>query len=248
MSSACSDPLDRLKQTLKVRVPGTTDAMIDLEVVNTIDAFFHRTNAWRWRTAFDYREGELGYDINPPENSALVRVMSMVSGGQPVLPYQSSTDATSGRSGSGRLVEDRHGPDTSIYEPDRVIKNAGTDGTLRYAIFFPQYISISIPSDDTTVRYPIEAELALSINAETCCEDCSLIDLPSWMYQHFHEAWLHGVQSSLMSQISKPYSNPVMAEYHGRKFRMHCGYAKQEADRGLLFDVQRWRYPRAGWP
>jgi len=245
MSAGCSDPLDRLRQTLKVRVPGTTDGMIDLEIVNTIDAFYHRTNAWRWKTTFDYTEEGGTYDfVNPPENSKLVRIMSMVSGGQPVLADETTAGA-SGRTGSGKLVEDRHETVNAIYEPDRVITQGAS---LRYAIFYPQYMTLTIPPESTAVRYPIVAELALTINAEACCEDCGAIDVPDWHYQHFHEAWLHGVQSSLMSQISKPYSNPVMAEYHGRKFRMAQAFHKQEADRGLLHDVQRWRYPRGGWP
>lgn len=244
------DPLDRLKQTIKVRVPGTTDAMIDLEIVNTIDAFFHRTNAWRWSTTFNFVEGETQYDITPPENAALVRVMSMIWQDRPVLPIATASDDPTGRSGRGRITEDRHFADqnASIYQPDRVVtQGAGDDQKLRYAIFFPQYIEMSLAPDDSYIEHPVFAQLALTINVATCCEDCSLIDLPDWMYQHFHEAWLHGVQSSLMSQISKPYTNPVMSEYHGRKFRQAMAFAKQEADRGLTYDVQRWRFPRGGF-
>lgn len=249
MKTTC-EPMDRLKTTIRVRCPGTTDGMIDLEVVNTVDSFFRRTNAWRWAVSFDLQEGETDYGIAPPENSVLVRVMRMVIAGQPVLPVTDSSGAAGSQLGRGRITEDRHYDPTvgSIYEPDRVINQAqaGPTPLLRYAIFFPQYLSITLPPDSEMAKYPMDGEIALTINPGHCCDDCSLIDLPEWMYDHFFEAWLHGVQASLMSQISKPYSNAVMAEYHGRKFRMLCGFHKQEADRGRFYDTPRWRYPRQG--
>jgi hypothetical protein len=242
-------PLDRLKQTLIARIPGTTEGMLDLEIINVVDQFYRRTNAWRWYTEFDLEEGETNYDfIAPPENATLVRVMWIRQRDTSYLPAETvdDSDTATGVTGRGRITADRStAAQEVIYEPDRTV---GTGAALRYAIFFPQYISVTLPVTQQALQYPIQTELALTVNVEHCCVDgCTSIEVPDWHYSHFFEAWLYGVQASMMSQIAKPYTNMDMAKVYTRSFRERVSFHKQESNRGRVYDRPMWRYPRGGF-
>jgi len=249
-TDSCSDPLDRLLSSLRTRVPGVTDAMLHQETANVVDEFFRRTNAWRYHAVFDLTEGEERYDLDPPENSVMVRVIRMESAGQPVRPYDADGEGGAGRGARGIIPADEFhdevSPGTAVYYPDRtVIRDQGAGPVLRYAIYYPTYVTISLPSAEAA-KHPMDMVLALSINLNASC-DLFDFELPEWMYTAFFRDWLDGTQATLMSQISKPYSNPVMAEYHGRRFRSHMAFHKQEADRGFIYNAPRWRYPRGGF-
>lgn len=248
--STC-DPTDRLMATLRARIPGATDAMLDLELINVIDEFFRRTNAWRYEDDIDLEENVLSYSITPPENAVMVRVMAMMHGGQPMAPFVGDTTSGTGFSSRQRIVADQMWaiddpvlPAAAKYAPDQTIEQSNV---LRYAIFYPEFIAVNLPPSKQAAEHPVHAILALTINPAICDCGCGGLDLPEWMWNTFHQAWLDGVQLNMLSQISKPYSNPVMAEYHGRRFRARMAFHKQESERGFIYDRPVWRFPRGGF-
>jgi hypothetical protein len=248
-NSTC-DPTDRLMSTLRVRLPGATDAALDLELINVLDRFFRRTNAWRHEDDIKLIENVTDYSITPPENSVMVRVMQIFHGQQPVSPYYADTSSGTGFSSRQRIVADQMWsmddptlPAAAKFDPDQVIEQSNV---IRYAIFYPEYIAVNLPSEEA-VEKPVHVIMSLSINPSVCENGCGGLDLPEWMWHMYHDAWAHGVQAEMMSQISKPYTNPVMAEYHGRIFRNKMAFHKQEADRGFIHDRPTWRFPRGGW-
>ena len=50
----------------------------------------------------------------------------------------------------------------------------------------------------------------------------------------------------LYGMPAKPWSSPPHAIYHGKRFRNHMAYRKQEAVRGFNWGQPAWRFPR-GW-
>lgn len=241
--SAC-EPLDRLMNTLRMRVPGSTDAGLQLELFNTIDEFFRRTNAWRWLTDVAMTQGQLTYPIFPPAGTALVRMLYVQQNGRPIAPM---TDTSSGPvvSQRGRFPGDHLFPDgDAAWDPDRTV----TEGAiLRYAIYFPTYVTLDIPPSADAVQYPLQMALALTLAMSCLEEDCGDWGLEPWMYERFFEDWLDGAQGRMMSQIAKPYTNVVAAGYHLKRFRNAMAFAKQEARRGFTYGTPSWRYPRGGF-
>jgi len=249
--ASCYHPIDRLMATLRSRLPGAIDPLIDLEIINVIDEFFRRTNAWRWQTVIGFVEGEQRYDLDVPENTQFVRVMKAIRWGSSVAEaIDDSSGGSSTAQGRGRLTADELHPDGDAeYFPNRTVTQSGT---LRYAIFYPDYLSVNLPPTAQDVQHPITIEMAISIDPLQCVPKddslaCSGLEIPEWMYDTFFRAWVDGVQASMMSQISKPYSNPEAAKYHGRRFRNQMAYHKQEADRGFVYERRSWRFPSGGF-
>jgi hypothetical protein len=241
--SAC-EPLDRLLGTLRMRVPGSTDAGLTLELFNTIDEFFRRTNAWRWLTDVNLTQGQLTYPIYPPSGTALVRMLYVAQNGRPI---PAAGDAASGPviSQRGRFPGDTLFPDgDAAFDPDRVVNEGAV---MRYAIYFPTYVTIDIPPSADAVQYPLQMALALTLAGSAIECDCGDWGLEEWMFDTFFEDWLDGTQGRMFSQIAKPYSNIAGATYHLKRFRQAMAYRKQEARRGFSYNTPSWRYPQGGF-
>ena len=67
---------------------------------------------------------------------------------------------------------------------------------------------------------------------------------PAWIIQKYQNALLEGLLYRMMLQPNKPYSNPQMAEYHGKRFRAGMSAAAHEKLRGHVFRGQNWRFPQ----
>ena len=83
-------PNERLLQTLRVHVPGATDAMIELELFNVVDEFFRRTSSWLYTQDIELEENRLDYALALPADSTVVRLMWVSHQGVPV-PSTAST-------------------------------------------------------------------------------------------------------------------------------------------------------------
>jgi hypothetical protein len=242
--SSCA-PLDRLMTTLRIRLPGAPDATLKVEMFNVMDAFFRRTNVWRYETDVTLTENTTEYPIFPPAETNLVRVMAVTHKGSPVSPITGAGSAASQR---GRLSPDEMAPDGDpTYYPDE-LQPSGTGGVFHYSLYYPTYIAITLAPDENARQQPLRMIMALTL-AQGCLEcECDDWSVPDWMYDRYFDDWLNGVQASMMAMIAKPWSNPTMAQYHGKVFRQKMAFAKQEAMRGFVFDAPRWRFPRGGWP
>src|SRR5262245_40722529 len=187
--TACS-PIDRLLQTILVEAPGSTEAIVSLQLFNTMDEFFRRTSAWQYVTDILLEEGATEYSYMVPVDSAFVRMISVAYQNVPV-PASSAVPGAEFQV-AGRMAADLTYPDgDSKYLVDASDKNP-TTGIFTYAIFKPQTITITIPPSTEQAKFPLTAWMALSVAKE--CVECACGDwqLPDWMYDMFFQDFLDG--------------------------------------------------------
>lgn len=240
-------PMDRILQTLKTRIPGATDALLQVELFNVLDRFFRRTNVWRWLSETTLERDITRYDLFPPSDSELVRVMWAMYGDNPVPqtygPYTGSVShglIDQDSSSTGALTG-------NLYDADRIAQPKPT-GAFKYAVYFPTYVQVTFPPDDNPKdKYPLAIQMALTLKHS--CLECDAGDwsLEDWMYDRYANDWIDGVQASMFSMIAKPWSNPVMAKFHGQMFTKAMSQAKVEGEKGIVFNTQNWRFPRGGF-
>lgn len=237
-------PIDRLMQTLRVNVPGATDAMIELALYNTVDEFFRRTSAWRYPQDIILVEGNYEYPMNLPSDTMVVRVMQMQHQGMPVGSAPVSGESGGGQTitSVGALVPELIFPDGDpSYKPATI--SGPPSGLFAYAIYRPAYLSIIGQPDDEARKFPLQAVFALTL-APTCIE-CACDDWPleEWMYDTYFGDFVDGTMGRMLSMINKPWSNTTLAAYHHRRFRNEMAFRKQEATRGFVWDKPMWRFP-----
>lgn len=230
-------------QTLRAHVPGVTDPLLQLEMFNVIDEFFRRTSAWRYANDITLLEDTLEYDLAVPVDSVVVRAMSVAHNGLPVPPAGSAGGVTV--SSLGRLAPELTFPDGDATFAPVVSDLAG--GVFSYAIYRPDFLTMTTPADVEQQKYPLNVILALSI-ARSCLEaDCGDWALEEWMWDMFFGDWLDGVLGRLYAMPAKPWAAPVQAQYHSKRFRNKMAFRKQEANRGFNYATPvRPLFPR-GW-
>lgn len=235
------DLADRLLATLRIRMPGVTSQALNLELFNTIDEFLKSTSAWRWSSSIPLEENLQRYPLFPPAGTDLVQVLAAEFKGFNVPPLVEETPGSSVTL-RGRLVGEALAPDyDSLFEPNVTVSPGGI---FAYSIFFPTYIAIDIPPSADAALYPLNLLLALTLNYECLEDEPNEWPLEPWMWGTFHEAFVDGTQGRMMSQVSKPWSNPQVAQYHMKRFRKFIGRAKQTAARGYTYNTPNWRFPR----
>lgn len=237
-------PTDRLMQTLRVRVPGCTDPMIELELFNSIDEFLRRTSAWKHEEEITLDPGLIEYDLATPAGSTLVRVMGVSYNGMPV-PSSGSSSVV--QSSTGTLVPQMTFPDgDAVFDPYATDIDPNTH-LFSYSLFRPNYISVN-NSPQGDVVYPLKIVLVLAPSAGCLeCDSCGDWELPEWMYDMYFQDWLDGTLSRLYSMPAKPWMNLPLAQYHGKRWRNEMAQRKQEAERGFSYNTPTWRFPRNGW-
>jgi hypothetical protein len=237
---ATCDVADRLMQTLRVHVPGVTDPVLELELFNVMDEFFQRTSAWRYDTQIDMVEGQSEYGFTTPSDTRVVRMMAVTHQNIPVQPAQTATGTVGTSIGT---VE----PSQVFADGDVAIDPHHSDiqgGIFTYAVYRPNYLSLTSLPDAESRKNPLKAYLALSL-ARGCLEcDCGDWPLEDWMWDMFFDDFLNGTLGRLYAMPAKPWASTVHAQYHAKRFRNQMAYRKQEAMRGFTFNVPIWRYPR----
>lgn len=240
-STACS-PTDRIMQTLRVGAPGATDAIIELTLFNVIDEFLRRTSAWRFPADIELEDNVVNYPLGLPADSVVVRMLAVQHNGIPVAATQSATTGDTATVASlGRLL-----PEQTFADGDASFAPVESDlsgSVFTYAIYRPDYITVSSAPDAEQQKYPLSTLMALSI-APGCIEcACGDWQLEEWMYDMFFQDWTDGVLSRLFAMPAKPWSNKELMVYHGKRFRNAMAYRKQEAQRGFVYDKPAWRFP-----
>jgi hypothetical protein len=86
------------------------------------------------------------------------------------------------------------------------------------------------------------AQVALTISNPT--DSTGFPEYPDYFLDKYGNDILDGLLSRMMTQISKPYSNPQMALMHGRNFMGAVTQAKVEAMRANTYRAQAWRFPQ----
>ena len=235
-------PNDRLLQTFRVHVPGATDPMIELELFNVVDEFFRRTSAWRFEVGIDLEQATRDYNIPVPADAVPVRALAVIHKGIPVAPA-ATTGLSYTKSSLGTLSPEMTFPDgDATFLP--ALSDLNESHVFSYAIYRPEYITFSGQIDAEMVKYPIQLLLALSLG-RGCLEcDCGEWNVPEWMWDMYFDDWLNGTLGRMYGMPSKPWSSPTLALAHGKRFRDRMAYRKQESNRGFVYDVPAWRFPR----
>jgi hypothetical protein len=225
-----------------VHAPGSTKAIVSLELFNVMDAFFRRTNSWLMEASFDLVD-QREYVIPTPPGACVVRAMGVQHNGVPVPSSQSSST----QNAMGTVDAEMTFPDGDAqYHPDLSNLNP-TTSVFSWAIYRPDFITVSGNIDEEIRKFPLTALFALSLD-RSCLEcECGDWDIPEWMWGSYFEAWYNGTLSALYGMPSKPWSNAQLAVVHGKKARNKSAFHKQEARRGFNYAVPTWRFPRGGW-
>jgi hypothetical protein len=238
--SACS-PADRLLQTLRVETPGAADPIIELQLYNVVDEFLRRTNAWTYEQEVALTDGMLEYPLSIPVGSTTVRLLRVDHNNVPV-PSAPTTQAVT--TAFARLLPEETFPDGDTeYAPVETDLNAGL---FTYAIYRPDYITVTGTGDENTRRYPLKVWSSLSV-ARSCLEcGCGDWPLEDWMFDMYFDVWFEGTLAKLMAMKAKPWSDTTLAGYHNRRFRNAMAFRKQEARRGFSYNTPTWKFP-GGW-
>jgi hypothetical protein len=230
-------------QTLTVELPGAPEAIIQLQLFNVIDEFLRRTNAWRYELEIAIEADTHDYGLAMPVDSQLVRMLGVSRNGTPV-PATPSVGGTAVMNSLGVLM-----PEQTFSDGDASFAPIASDlmnGVFSYAVYRPEYITFTGPTDAEAQQFPLQAVLALTIN-KSCIEcDCADWGLDEWMYDMFFDAWLDGTLGRMMGMISKPWSNTTIGAYHAKRFRNAMAFRMQEARRGYMYNQLTWYFPR-GW-
>lgn len=235
-------PNERLLQSLRVHVPGATDPLIELEMFNVMDEFFRRTSAWNYNTDIMLVEDHYEYPLGTPANTNVVRMMGVTHQN---LPVPSTIGTGVVQSSVGTLDPSELFPDGDV-----AIDPAESDlsaNLFTYAIYRPGYITVTALPDADARQYPLKAIMALSL-ARTCLEtECGDWALEEWMWDMFFPDWYDGTLARLYAMPAKPWSSTPHSVYHGKRFRNHMAYRKQEGVRGFIWNQPTWRFPTRGW-
>lgn len=238
---AAMNEMDRLMNTLRINLPGAVDSAIQLELFNAIDEHLRRTNAWRYETDIRLAQGHVRYPIFPPAGTALVRAIGVTQNGRPILSQNTGASALTQR---GRITADVVDPDgDALFDADATVAEGAA---LRYALYFPTYITIDIPPSPDAIVHPIKMVLALTLAQDNLADDVGDWPLEPWMHERFFSAWLSGALFRMMSQISKPWTNAQMALFHGKRFRNFMSGDIQEAQRGHVYNPPSGGITRRG--
>lgn len=230
-------PADRLMQSIRVRVTGATDAIITLELFNAIDEFLKRTMAWRETNDITLVGDTLEYDMGVPAGAEVVRIIKVTHNGLPV----SVTGAGGITSSSlGTLL-----PEMTFPDGDAEFLPVETDlagGVFTYAVYRPDFITVSTPPDAEQQKFPLQVVIALTIAADSLELDAGDWQLPDWTYQSYFQDWLDGALFKLFSMANKPWSSKDLMLYHGKRWRAAMSFRMQEANRGFTYGVPGWRF------
>jgi hypothetical protein len=67
--------------------------------------------------------------------------------------------------------------------------------------------------------------------------------IPVIFERYWYEHIMDGALSKLLSQQDKPYTNPQLAGYHGKRFRNGISQARDMAQRQFSNSERGWSYP-----
>jgi hypothetical protein len=236
---------DRLLQSVRVHVPGVTDAMLNLETFNVLDEFFRRTSAWQLEIPIELVEDQTEYAFPTPINSEVVRVIGVSHNNIPVAAAGSQGALV--QSSLGVVQSELVFPDGDVNVAPDLSNLDLPSGVFSWAIYRPDYLSISTPADEEQRKYPMVIGLALTVGKSCLEEDCEEWDVPEWMWSTYFQDWYDGCLARLYAMPAKPWASPVHAQYHGKRFRNAMAYRKQEVPRGFAWaQPGPWRFPR-GW-
>lgn len=76
--------IDRIMETVRVRVPGALDQMIKHELFAVFDEFFDNTNIWKEEFDFTTVASRTEYEITPDDHAQVLRLMGVTKDTIPI--------------------------------------------------------------------------------------------------------------------------------------------------------------------
>lgn len=238
------EPTDRLLQSIKINVPGPTDAMIQLQLFNVLDEFMRRTSIWQQESPIDLVVGQPDYPIPTPPNATVVRVLWTSHNDMPV-PSAGSI-AVASQSSLGIIDAGQVMPDGDAII-DFSLSDINQSNIFTWALYRPDYLTISGVTGESQTAYPFIAQVVLTVARSCLDSDCGDWDVPEWMWDMYFQEWLDGTEGRLFGMKSKPWTDTTLAQYHAKRFRNQMAYRKQETMKGFTWGQPGWRFPRGGW-
>lgn len=227
--------LNRIIDNARIHCPGALEGMIRLEIFNILKEFFARNNIWLFEMVVDINRGANDYVINTGQNVVVTRLMSLnrPRTRPPVPPRYLPTDppqylelwTVEGQYGTNEAIN----PLYSVPR-DAILLNAGTKCPIMRIRWNPQADELWIATVSLNVADPTDSE--------------GLPCVPDWIAEKYNGYLADGVISRLMLQPGKPYSSQAGAAFHGRKFNLGLGLARQESRNMFTYGSQRWAFPQ----
>ena len=218
--------------------------MLNLEAFNVIDEFFRRTSAWQIEIPIELVEDQTDYAF-PTSDQLGGRA------GDECRP-QRYTGAIAGSQGAlvqsslGVVQSELQFPDGDVNILPDLSDLEAPSAIFSWAIFRPDYLSITTPADEGQRRSRCRQSGAVG-RQELPREDCAEWDVPEWMWSTYFQDWYDGMLGRLYGMPAKPWASPIHAQYHGKRFR-NCDGLPQAGGAAWLRLGQPgpWRFPR-GW-
>lgn len=127
------------------------------------------------------------------------------------------------------------------FEPSAVSMVAGQ---LAWAFTQPDVVLLANAPSSQQLAYPLTVMFALSIQRDALEIDPGDWQLDDWMYDMFFGDWINGIYASLYGMPAKPWSNPQLAVFHGKKFWSGMSQRKRQANTGFVYGAVGWSFPR----
>jgi hypothetical protein len=106
--------------------------------------------------------------------------------------------------------------------------------------------AMSIPGQ-LTLRTQPSSDVTYVVTVALTVQDPTLrngyVTFPAWVLAKYREVILDGLLGRMMTQPSKPYTNPQMAVFHMRKFNQKTASARVEWQRNNVYGAQAWAFP-----
>ena len=209
-----SEAFEIWRDDILSRLPGADEDMADAQFLSALREFYTRSGAWIQEFTKTLQAGKTNYTLNPAPNSSKVIAVHQVQFG----------DANPVKPASRRpLVSSSAG--------------TGTSGFLPH---------MSTPS--LMIVYPTPAtgmaDVTMRILASCTYDDGDCHTPPEQVQVQFYDFVLDGALGRMMTIPKKPWSSPVHAQYHLRRFRDGIAVARDMAKRSWGLSESNFQFPQ----
>jgi hypothetical protein len=207
----------RLLDAVRTYCIGAQDGIVRMELFSAANEFLQRSDIWNAEVLIGTVVGVFLYQMPYYIEGGQINRLVWLEGQRPGVPPGSADVAV-----DGQIVT--RGPARAGW-----LETTGSNALLRV---------LYSPTNQEMWR----AHLAL-----TCVDPTDangLPTLPDFIVTKYWDYLLSGVVARLCGQPNKPYTNPQLVMFHGRKFMDGINLAKKEARAGFTLGGQRWAFPQ----
>lgn len=206
-------------EELVAMAPGATNNTLKLAIRTSFREFCVRSGAWnREIAAISLEEGVAGYEIPPQDDANVLYILNM---------FWLKDAAQYG------VIPPAQAPYHNLMMREPSTRPQAFVGDMEA----PQTFTL-IPTPKESVEDAIKVFVALGP------KDPHIDDIPTFFTSHHFDTLLDGAAHKLYAQPNKPYTNMVLAQFHGRKFNKAIANARDVARRQFTTAEHTWSFPR----